>query len=36
MHIGSALILAAVVIGATVRVALLLHQGKTISSTSRR
>ncbi len=36
MHIGSALILAAILIGGSVRVALLLRQGKTISSTSRR
>ncbi len=36
MHIGSALILAAILIGAGVRVALLLRQGKAILSTSRR
>ncbi len=36
MHVGSALIVAAIVIGGSVRIALMLRQGKTVSSTSRR
>jgi hypothetical protein len=36
MHIGSALVLASILIGASVRVAILLRQEKTIPSTSRR
>ena len=36
MHVGSALIVAAILIGGSVRVALLFRQGKPFSSNSRR